>query len=733
MAEITITTEVVTADLLAEVSPLYADEHYKTLLWSWQFAHRFGQQTRCIVAREKGRIVGFNATMPIHIVDENNQNHSAIWSCDFIVSPDCRGKGIGQAIKDEMAKSFPVPIMSLGISDSAFPLLLKKGWKSPISLQVWELVLSPRTMKQAVMAVLGRLLRILCSHPNKRVSKHYAADELKTLPKPAVLERLWALHRCDNRSVEVVKDYEYLSWRYVECPFSVYRFLHIGSPAEGPLSLIVYRKATSDRIDVVDMVGMHHADITSVAVAFWLKHYPQITSIQWSNSAPSLHWGLTRNGFMRKPYASRFATLSSFGQVPWRLTAGDSDGDFLRVAKENYQRDMSVNVPLPVTPITEWVRPSDEALTLYRCENGYIYQQVNETDFFASESSWSELLKRSDCNRLFMGWQWISHWWKLWGKSLSLKLFLVFIYRGDQLVGILPLYQYQKGIHSCFQFIGNAWGISPTVRSEYISPIFDLKEQESLYKSLTGFIKSRSFNTSFLFLDVIANRLPSLSSWTHRVDLGYKINVTDNFNNYLASLGRMTRLKAFNRRSYIQKSYQDCEFITIIPSAKTLAEFFQHLNSFHILRWGRPCFDRKAVEFHSELLLGPLGNQAILSYLKIDGRMVSASYNLKEGGGIYNIQSGYLENFDKKVSLGTLHMGWLLEKAFQDEDVHYFDFLAGFGRTEDYKKHYRGEITRFLSLQYFSHTGFGKMMCFTYQIRKWARNWLHKFGLVSRR
>ncbi|HEX7762660.1 MAG TPA: GNAT family N-acetyltransferase, partial [Cellvibrio sp.] len=121
MSGITVSTEKVTDELLAEVADLYVVEQYKKSLWAWQFSHRFERDVLAIVARDNGRVVGFNGTMPIKIVDEHDQKIDAIWSCDFIVAPDYRGKGLGKAIKDEMAKAFTMPVMSLGISDSAFP------------------------------------------------------------------------------------------------------------------------------------------------------------------------------------------------------------------------------------------------------------------------------------------------------------------------------------------------------------------------------------------------------------------------------------------------------------------------------------------------------------------------------------------------------------------------------------------------------------------------------------
>jgi hypothetical protein len=60
--------------------------------------------------------------------------------------------------------------------------------------------------------------------------------------------------------------------------------------------------------------------------------------------------------------------------------------------------------------------------------------------------------------------------------------------------------------------------------------------------------------------------------------------------------------------------------------------------------------------------------------------------NLLVGGKIYNIQLGYVEDFDRKISLGTLHLGHAIERAFENPNIHSFDLLAGEGKNSDYKK-----------------------------------------------
>lgn len=79
--------------------------------------------------------------------------------------------------------------------------------------------------------------------------------------------------------------------------------------------------------------------------------------------------------------------------------------------------------------------------------------------------------------------------------------------------------------------------------------------------------------------------------------------------------------------------------------------------------------------------------------------MVSVSYNLLCDGVLYNIQSGYLEDFDKKLSLGTLHFGEILRYCFSEQGISSLDFLAGSGKKSNYKKHFFGSEVSFNTYQ----------------------------------
>ncbi|MEO9701059.1 GNAT family N-acetyltransferase, partial [Marinobacter alexandrii] len=87
-----------------------------------------------------------------------------------------------------------------------------------------------------------------------------------------------------------------------------------------------------------------------------------------------------------------------------------------------------------------------------------------------------------------------------------------------------------------------------------------------------------------------------------------------------------------------------------------------------------------------------------LSLLSCDQSAISVLYNVEFKGTVYNLQSGYLESFHKKLSIGSLHLGYCIEEAFLDPGVRLFDLLAGGGKNDNYKKRLATDITPLVSV-----------------------------------
>jgi hypothetical protein len=196
-------------------------------------------------------------------------------------------------------------------------------------------------------------------------------------------------------------------------------------------------------------------------------------------------------------------------------------------------------------------------------------------------------------------------------------------------------------------------------------------------------------------------------------DRGTRVQTRGSFADYLSGLGRHTRLKLYSRRGYLE-GLGDIELEH--ATAETTGMFFDILNRLHRRRWGDDCFSGKDLQFHREFLgrLAP-ERQYELSCIRHNENPISVIYNVTAGDVTYNLQSGFDENFDRKLSLGTLHLGLSIEKAFSDDTVSMFDLLAGSGKHEYYKSRYHGEDVEFITLQV-ARTGFLKFIYRLYML-----------------
>ena len=321
----------------------------------------------------------------------------------------------------------------------------------------------------------------------------------------------------------------------------------------------------------------------------------------------------------------------------------------------------------------------------------------SEKEFSQAQSSWADLLARSDSDPLFMSWPWQFSWWSTWSQRENLDLVMIVVLEDEKLVAILPLYRGQSKVDGFFsvsrlQFIGGIWQGTPTVRTEYLSPIIDRDQKQCLIASLVDFVFENLTWQDFIITDIYHGsdgwlffhslKERCLSSVLEKVEASYRISpMAKNFKEYLGSLGKNSRLQMFNRRSYLERKGKFPKIKECNPEI-----FFGHLNSFHRIRWGKACFNNEALDFHKKLIqLSQSDNLSVwLTVLEIDGDVISAGYDIDVGNQVYNIQQGFIEYYDPKVSLGTMHLGFNIERAFLMSRSAY-DFLAGYGKNADYK------------------------------------------------
>ena len=341
-------------------------------------------------------------------------------------------------------------------------------------------------------------------------------------------------------------------------------------------------------------------------------------------------------------------------------------------------------------------------------------ERISEAGFAGMAEEWRACLDESDAHPLFMSWPWLYSWWQTWSQTLGMELMLLGVFNEKgRLVGIGPFCRRVlvtvAGIRvSRVYMLGNAWRLKPTVRTEYCGLIACHRYEELVREILLSTLESLDWD-ELVFTDVHADQYRNLEQGGLNERRGYSIirrsedegvcvNTNVEFSEWLKALGKNTRLKAYNRRGYLEKGG---DLVFRAHDAEADTDFFELLNFFHLRRWGKAAFGREALRFHRLLLsrLDLCHAGPVVSVVIYNGRCVSVLYDISVRGCRFNLQAGYEEDFDPKVSLGYLHLGFAIEAAFKDETTLVYDLLAGSGKNQFYKSHFRGDVVHFSTFQ----------------------------------
>jgi len=325
----------------------------------------------------------------------------------------------------------------------------------------------------------------------------------------------------------------------------------------------------------------------------------------------------------------------------------------------------------------------------------------NKSDFYSSKITWTNLLGRSSSDQLFMSWEWMSCWWKVFSdESMQLAIVVVKVKNTDNVLGIAPMYLTNTRIKSFIkvkrlQFIGNCWRGKNTMRTELLDFIVDNNYQNEITTLLFEVLekefrwgecvmqdlpKSSVTYSNLIARDKNNNQMLRISDEFQN----YYLPLNIEFNSYLQSLGKNTRKRIFNRRKVLS-DIGDIKFY--ISKKADLDEAFKQLDRLHQIRWHKPIFGPSAFKFNIMLssILAKL-NGVQFSFITCNDRIVSVQYNFIVNNQKYNIQAGFDTHFNRKVSLGYLHFGYEIENSI-DEGLDIYHLLAGEGKNTDYKEH----------------------------------------------
>lgn len=309
---------------------------------------------------------------------------------------------------------------------------------------------------------------------------------------------------------------------------------------------------------------------------------------------------------------------------------------------------------------------------------------------------------------LFQSDAWQSAWWDTWGRQYNLTPIRSWV---GACSGLYLSKYFLKGVIPVrsLEFVGCNYRNVRSVRTEYNSLFSMAEDQKEQALALTRLLSETEWSEA-IFSDLLEPsndisfiyNLANTNGWLIRQaksDMAWSVDTTGLFKDYLKSLGPNTRLRLYNRRRVLE-SLGEITIEDLWQQKGGLEKFFELIEGFHKARWGKPAFREKSREFHKRFLERIVleGGQPLLTVLNCEGVAVSVIYNIKYGDRVYNLQSGFEENYHKKLSLGILHLGYAIEDAFRDPEVKVFDMLAGEGKKQNYKQHIATDHYNLVSL-----------------------------------
>lgn len=332
----------------------------------------------------------------------------------------------------------------------------------------------------------------------------------------------------------------------------------------------------------------------------------------------------------------------------------------------------------------------------------YKIRHIRSFEEFTNLSEpWKLLLAESPSNNYFLSWDWLWHWWNVYGKQDD-SLTILLVEDGEEIIGIAPFYVRKRflcGIYPVrrMMFLGTQEEGGGDVGSDYMNIICRAGEErrvaDALFEAIAGknicdeiyLSKMDASTDSFTLFQKKAEKLGFFTMITNEFISPY-IQLPSTWDEYLNSLAPSMRYKIRKER----RKFERCG-TAVVRKVENLEDFsggFEELIKLHKKRWeargmegafSHPLF----TEFHKRIMPEMLKRgQLDLILLSENGESKAILYNIFYNDKIYFYQSG-IDTTNGKSSFGYLLHSRCIEDAIT-RGLKEYDFLPK-GQSDDYK------------------------------------------------
>jgi CelD/BcsL family acetyltransferase involved in cellulose biosynthesis len=348
-------------------------------------------------------------------------------------------------------------------------------------------------------------------------------------------------------------------------------------------------------------------------------------------------------------------------------------------------------------------------------------RRIDESEFGRSQVIWNEILENSRTNEVFLLWEWIDSWWKVF-RNGNRELFILGVF--DNLggaVGFAPLYRQNVtllGIHygKILKLCGDPEAYSDHMdffcrkhcEEEFLKVIFRYLQEHT---HAWDYIDLDGLSDTSIIRDLLKPEKPDSDglrwNWREASTCPY-LDTGGDFSGYLESFSAKKRYTLLKKRRILGN--QEEFSVKEGTAAHEIERYYEILVSLHVERAARKAIrsafsSEKAVSFHKKLI-NTLGkkDKVALSLLYKKDTPLAAYYCYRHNRKYYFYQSG-ISSEGEEHSAGVVLLSRMIQKSF-DEGYREFDFLRG---AEEYKEYWTHTKRKNLSLEIAKRTPKGKL------------------------
>jgi CelD/BcsL family acetyltransferase involved in cellulose biosynthesis len=317
-----------------------------------------------------------------------------------------------------------------------------------------------------------------------------------------------------------------------------------------------------------------------------------------------------------------------------------------------------------------------------------VTQITTQIEFGALEDDWNALLQDMQNPPIFLTWEWVSTWWRHYGKEGALWILVVRDGAGE-ILGIAPWMRLRNGFGPFavrrIAFIG-----SGIVYPAHLDLLAKPGAEEAVCAAVLHYLEQERGAWDLLELTALAQNSHLRSALATRdgayrerdpMPCPYTIlpDSWETFEKETLSAAMRRNLRYYRRR--LERDHPGEVRFEQVVDAEEVSPALDALVRLHQKRWTQQgqhtaLSENRFVAFHKELAATLLAHDWLrLCQLKVGDQVIASNYCFRYRGVLYGYQKGFDPDWERH-SPGQILQAYLVEQTIQ-EGTREFDMLHG--------------------------------------------------------